>query len=124
MNPRRGAFLLAAGRFALGAAVLAAPEKVTAGWLGEHAGHPGVRYLARSLGARDVALGVLVLQTLDDPELGPRAQAACALVDSVDALATIAARRDLPAAGVAATVAVAGGAAGAGFLFAHRLAHA
>jgi len=102
--------------------VLAAPEKVTAGWLGEHAADPAVRYLARSLGARDLALGALVLATLDNPELGPRVQAWCALVDSLDALATVAARSDLPLAGVAGTVAAAGGAAGAGFFFSRRLA--
>jgi hypothetical protein len=123
MSPRRGALVLAAGRVALGVAVLLAPERVTGRWLGVHSGHPAVRYLARSLGVRDLALGVLVLQTLDDPRLGPSAQAACAVVDSVDALATVAARSDLPVAGAAGTVAVAGGAAAAGFLFAHRLAH-
>src|SRR5271165_5555927 len=117
MNARRGASVLAAGRITLGTAVLLAPETVTSRWLGRHAAYPAVRYLARSLGARDVALGIIVLQTMDDPELGPRAQAACAVVDSVDALATVAARSDLPAAGALATVAVAGGAAVAGFLF-------
>jgi hypothetical protein len=120
---RRGAWALAAGRVALGVAVLAAPEKVTSRWLGGHAGAPVVRYLARSLGARDVALGMLVLWTLDDGELGPRAQAACAVVDSVDALATLAVRTELPPAGIAGVAVVAGGAAGAGFLFSHRLAH-
>ena len=104
--------------------MLLAPEQVTSRWLGEHASHPAVRYLARSLGARDVALGILVLQTLDDPELGPRAQAACAVVDSVDALATVAARSDLPAGGMIATVAVAGAAAAAGFGFSRRPARA
>jgi hypothetical protein len=123
MNPRRGARVLAASRAALGVAVLLAPEQVTRRWLGEQAGHPAVRYLARSLGARDLALGVLALATLEDPELGPRTQAWCAVADSVDALATIAARSDLPPAGVIGTVAVAGAAAGAGFLFSHRLAH-
>jgi len=123
MNARRGARILAAARLALGVAVLVAPEKVTARWLGEHAAHPAVRYLARSLGARDLALGALVLATLKDPELGPRTQAWCAAVDSVDALATVAVRSDLPPAGVAGTVAVAGAAAGAGFLFSRRLAH-
>jgi hypothetical protein len=120
---RRGAWALAAGRVALGVAVLAAPEKVTGGWLGAHGGQPVVRYLARSLGARDVALGLLVLRTLDDRELGPRAQAACAMVDSVDALATLAVRSELPVAAVAGVAVLAGGAAGAGLLFSHRLAH-
>jgi hypothetical protein len=123
MLARRGAWALAAGRVALGVAVLAAPEKVTGRWLGGHASHPVVRYLARSLGARDVALGMLVLWTLDDDELGPRAQAACAVVDSVDALATVAVRSDLPSSAVAGVAVVAGGAAGAGFLFSHRMAH-
>jgi hypothetical protein len=124
LSPRRAAFALAAGRAALGAAVLAAPENVTSRWLGAHAQHPIVRYLARSLGARDLALGLLAMQTLDDRVLGPRVHVACALVDSVDALATVAARSDLPAAGVFGTVAVAGGAAGAGLYLSRRLTDA
>jgi hypothetical protein len=124
MSPRLGAGALAAGRIALGVAVLAAPEAVTSRWLGRHAGHPAVRYLALLVGVRDAALGVLALATLDDPVLGPRVQAAAAAVDAVDALATASARSDLPAVGVAGTVAVAGGAAGAGFYFAHKLSHA
>jgi hypothetical protein len=125
MTPRRGAWVLAASRLALGVAVLVAPERVTAEWLGEdHAGRPVVKDLARSLGARDVALGFATLQTLEDPVAGPRVQAACAVVDSVDALATIAARSDLPRRGVIGTVAIAGAAAVAGFYFSHKLAHA
>jgi hypothetical protein len=124
MFARRGARALAAGRVALGVAVLAAPERVTGRWLGGHAGKPVVRYLARSLGVRDVALGMMVLWTLDDRELGPRAQVACAVVDSVDALATVAVRSDLPRSGILGVAVVAGGAAGAGLLFSHRLAHA
>jgi hypothetical protein len=125
MSPRRGAQLLAAGRAVLGVAVLAAPERVTSGWLGaEHARLPVVEDLARSLGARDLALGIAALQTLDDPVVGPRIQALCAVVDSVDTLATILARGSLPRKGVLGTVAIAGAAAGAGFYFSHRLAHA
>lgn len=125
MNPRRGAWLLAAGRAALGIAVLAAPEQVVSHWLGgEHATKPVVLDLARSLGARDLALGVATLQTLDDAVIGPRVQALCAVVDGVDVLATIVARRELPRSGVFGTVAIAATAAGAGFYFSHRLAHA
>jgi hypothetical protein len=119
MNPRRGAWVLAASRLALGVVVLVAPERVTAGWLGtRHAEKPVVRDLARSLGARDLALGLATLQTLDDPVAGPRVQAACAVVDSVDALATLLARSDLPKRGVIGTAAV------AGFGFGNGLAHA
>ena len=124
ISPRRGAFLLAAGRAALGAAVLVAPEQVTSRWLGEESSKlPVVVDLARSLGVRDLALGIATLKTLDDPA-GPLVQAACAVADSVDVLATVLARDALPRKGVYATVVVAGAAAVAGFYFSHRLAHA
>jgi hypothetical protein len=125
MTPRRGAQLLAAGRAALGVAVLLAPEQVTSRWLGEaNAELPVVGDLARSLGARDLALGLATLQTLDDPVIGPRVQALCAVVDSVDVLATVLARTSLPRKGVYGTVAIAGAAAAGGFYCSHRLAHA
>jgi len=125
MTPRRGAQLMAAGRAALGVAVLAAPEQVVGGWLGKsNARLPVIVDLARSLGARDLALGVATLQTLDDPLLGPRVQLLCAIVDTVDTVATVMARASLPRKGVIGTVAVAGAAAGAGFYFSHRMAHA
>jgi hypothetical protein len=125
MSPRRSAWLLAAGRAALGVAVLAAPEEVVGRWLGrEHAAKPVLLDLARSLGARDIALGVATLQTLDDAVIGPRIQALCALVDGVDVLATIVARRDLPRSGALGIVVIAGAAAGAGFYLSHKLAHA
>jgi len=124
ISPRRGAFLLAAGRAALGVAVLVAPEQVTARWLGEESSKLAVvGDLARSLGVRDLALGIATLKTLDDPA-GPLVQAACAVADSVDVLATVLARDALPRKGVYGTVAVAGAAAAAGFYFSHRLAHA
>ena len=75
MNPRRLAGLLAVGRVALGTAVLLAPEQVTSRWLGDHARHPAVRYLAHSLGARDVALGALALSTLADGRHAAQVQA-------------------------------------------------
>jgi hypothetical protein len=124
MSPRRAAGLLAAGRAAIGVAVLAAPEAVTSRWLGAHASHPAVRYLARSLGARDLALGVLALATLDDPRVAAQVQGACAVADSVDALATIAVRAELPPVGAVGTVAVAGAAAVAGFHLSRALADA
>ncbi len=124
ISPRRGALLLAAGRACLGVAVLAAPEQVTARWLGQdNAQLPVVGDLARSLGARDLALGIAALQTLDDPVSGPRVQLACAVVDLADVIATIIARASLPRKGLFGTVAIAGAAAGAGLHFSHRLAH-
>ncbi len=122
MSARQAAGLIAAGRVALGTAVLVAPEAVTSHWLGEdNASHPAVRYLARSLGARDLALGVLALSTLDDPRVASQVQAACAVADSVDALATVAVRSKLPRVGAIGTVAVAGAAALAGFYLSRAL---
>ncbi len=125
MNARRGALLLAAGRVVLGSAVMVAPAKMTGRWLGEsNAALPVVRDLARGLAIRDIAIGLAVLQSIEDPVAGPRIQAAAAAADVVDAGATLLAREHLPLKGVLGTVVVAGGAAAAGFYFAHVLAHA
>lgn len=125
MSPRRGAWLIAAGRTALGAVILVAPRQVTTHWLGEeNAALPVVGDLARGLAVRDLALGIVTLKTLEDPVLGPRVQFLCAVADSVDALATVLARKSLPRTGAIGTVAIAGISAKAGFYFSHRLAHA
>jgi hypothetical protein len=121
VSPRQGARALAIGRAAFGAALLIVPEKVAKGWLGEYAERPAVHALVRSIGVRDVVLGTIALHTLDHDEVGPRWQATCAVVDTVDLLATGVARRDLPAAGVAGTAVVAGAAAAAGFYFSRAL---
>jgi hypothetical protein len=124
MSPRRGAWLIAAGRAAIGAAVLLAPEQVISRWLGaENARLGAVKDLGRGLAARDLGLAIATFQTLDDPVIGPRVQAACAFADGVDALATIIERESLPPVSVIGTAVVAGAAAVAGFYFSHRLAH-
>jgi hypothetical protein len=125
VSPRRAALLLASGRAALGVVVLAAPERVMSRWLGsENARRGAVKDLGRGLAARDIALGLAVLQTLDDPVLGPRVQLGAAFADGIDMLAAILERDSLPGAGVFGTVAIAGGSAIAGLYLAHRLAHA
>jgi hypothetical protein len=124
LSPRRAVGLIALGRIGLGAAVLAAPEKVTSRWLGEdNAALPAVGDLARGLAARDIALGAATLLTLDDPVVGPRVQAGCALADGADVLGTIIARRHLPTKGMLGTVAIAGISTAVGLWLAHRLAH-
>ncbi len=125
MSPRRAAWLLAAGRTALGVTVLAAPEQVISHWLGkDNARHGAVKDLGRGLAARDIALGLAVIHTLDDPVVGPRVQVAAAFADGVDAVATLLERDSLPPVGVVGTVAIAGGSAVLGLYLAHRLAHA
>ncbi len=91
VTPRRAAWLIGAGRAGLGLAIVVAPRQVTGRWLGrENVEQPLVARMATMLGGRDLALGVASLQVLDDPIAGPRVFAACALVDTVDTVATIA----------------------------------
>ncbi|GAC1437344.1 MAG: hypothetical protein NVSMB51_11000 [Solirubrobacteraceae bacterium] len=113
-----GARVIAAGRVALGAALLLAPSRTARGWVGALADRPGVHALVRSLGARDMVIGLIALHTSAHPEIGPRWQRTCAAVDLVDAGATLAAARDLPARGVSGTVALAGASAVAELLLA------
>jgi hypothetical protein len=124
VDTRRAVRLIAVGRAALGASVLLAPERVMSRWLGaENARLGAVKALGRGLAARDVGLAIATLQTLDDPVIGPRVQAACAAADGVDALATLIERRSLPRIGVIGTMAIAGGAAVAGLYLSHSIAH-
>jgi hypothetical protein len=123
--PRRAAWLIAAGRIGLGAAVLVAPRRTTARWLGEeNAAHPAVGDLARGLAARDIALGLAALSTLGDRRVGPQVQLGCALADGADVLGTVLACKHLPATAAAGTVAIAGCASVASLYLARRLATA
>ena len=47
---------------------MAAPGKVAGGWLGQDAEREATQIAIRGLGARDIALSVGVLLTLDDPD--------------------------------------------------------
>lgn len=114
---------MAAGRVALGTAILLAPERVTGAWLGPaNAAQPLVSALARMLAVRDLGLGLATLGALGDPVLGPRVVTVAAFADTVDAVATYGARSVLPRSGVWGGVAVAGGSAVAGFYMARALA--
>ena len=93
-------------------------------YAGSHAdGHDATSFPGGASGALVCAavLGMIALHTVDHPEVGPRWLATCATVDAVDLVATVAARKDLPTAGVLGTAAVAGGAAAAGFYLARSL---
>lgn len=115
MNPKQAARVLAGARVAAGAALVLAPGLAASRWVGDELiARPAVRALMRSIGVRDVVMGMIALHTVSHPEVGPRWQATCAAVDLVDALATAGAAGDLPSSGVIGVVAVAGGAAAAG----------
>ncbi len=104
-----GARLIAVGRVLFGAAMVAKPAQVTTPWLGGTASTAGTQVAVRALGIRDLMLGAMTLHTLNHPQVGPRWVATCAVNDFVDMVSTIAGRDELPARGVAGTVALAGG---------------
>jgi hypothetical protein len=121
VNPRQSAQVVAIGRVVLGAGLVLAPARVGSRWLGDLAGRPAVQSVMRGLGVRDLVIGMIALHTLDTPEVGPRWQRTCAVVDAVDALAALLAARDLPFGGAAGVALLGGAAAAAGFWQADQL---
>jgi len=104
VNVARG---LALGRVAIGAAFLVAP-KLAVGWIGPDGERDSATVLARALGVRDLAMGLIALHTAAHPQVGPRWQRTLAGCDAVDLAGTLLARRSLPAQGVGAVAAIAG----------------
>jgi hypothetical protein len=121
MKPLDAARGIALGRVALGAGLLLAPSTVARPWVGAAADRPGAQVALRGFGARDVVLGGIALHLAGRGPAGPRALQACAVVDAVDAAATLAQRRDLPPLGAAAVVALAAGGAVAQVVVARAL---
>ena len=107
MNAALTARLIAAGRIGFGIALMLAPGRVTAPWLGRDADRLGTRVVTRGLGARDLALGAGAL-AVSESELRPWV-AAAVVADAADLLATLAAGDSLPLAGRALVGAVASG---------------
>jgi hypothetical protein len=96
---------------ALGAVAIARPALPARAWVSaERATEPGVQVLARALGARDLALGVVTLAACARGSACARRATVGlgAFADGVDLAATLLAWRSLPARGrylaVAATV--------------------
>jgi hypothetical protein len=97
MDATLTARLVAAGRIGFGAALIVAPERVTAQWLGPDSGRAGARVVSRGLGARDVVLGLGVFVS-PSAQLAPWVAAAI-VADTADLLATLAAGSSLPRTG-------------------------
>ena len=111
MNARTILTTVAAGRLVIGAALVAKPQSpVGTGWIGDDARRPTSALLFRSVGARDMAigLGTLAAQRNGSP-LKPWLLGAT-LADAVDLAATFAAGSAIPKAGRAAIALLAGGA--------------
>ena len=124
VSPRAQATLVAAGRVGIGAAMLAAPARFGRPWLGAPAETGGGGVAVRALGARDLALGALTAASLSgrlgSPSTATTLVAASGGCDLVDGVALLAARREIPAAGVATGVFALGSALG-GFALARQL---
>lgn len=97
MNDQQLARVLAATRVGLGTLFLLAPSFVARAWVGEGAGEPTAKALARALGVRDAALGLGTLLALEHGESTRGWLEAAALADAGDAVATLAGWRNLPA---------------------------
>ncbi|HEU0019599.1 MAG TPA: hypothetical protein VFQ14_04840 [Thermoleophilaceae bacterium] len=116
-DPAKLASLFAVGRLAFGAGLMAVPDKVAGGWIGEDARRPAVKIAVRGLGARDIALSAGALATRDDPARLAGWVAAAIGCDLADMAITLATPADaLPANARWGTVALAGGSALAGAL--------
>ena len=115
--PTKLTALVALGRLAFGAGLIAAPARVASGWLGADAARSAPQVAIRGLGARDVALSAGALSALGDTHQLRRwvlGAAACDLADVAIALATPS--DALPANARWGTVALGGGTAIAGLL--------
>ena len=109
MNPGLLVRAIGAARVALGAAFVARPG-LAAPWIGRAATRPEAGVALRAFGVRDLVLGGLTLHTAGNATVAARMQVAGIAVDAVDLAATLAARRSVPAGGVALIALMAGGA--------------
>jgi hypothetical protein len=109
MDARSITRLLALGRLALGAGLIAAPGRVAGGWVGDVADKPEGQVLVAGLGARDAALGLGALRALANGHGAPDWIRAGMIADVADLVAALKARDSLPPLAIPAIVALAGG---------------
>jgi hypothetical protein len=121
MNPRDAATALARGRIAIGAAALAAPGPGARVMFGRDGSGAGIKTLIRMLGGRDLVLGLGVVIALDRGAPVRGWLEAGAVADTVDLVACVLARDEMPRSAYLNTVALAGGAALAGLWLSRRL---
>jgi hypothetical protein len=89
MDNRQAALVLARGRAVIGIVALALPGLVNRAWLGAGAATPHAKALTRALGARDLVLGIGALTSVKENTQGPEWLSMGAVVDGVDALASL-----------------------------------
>lgn len=121
MNPKDAATAIARGRIAIGAAALAAPGPGGRLMFGRDGSGPGIKTLIRMLGGRDLVLGLGVVIALDRGAPVRGWLEAGAVADTVDLVACVLARDEMPRSAYLNTLALAGGAAIAGLWLSRRL---
>jgi hypothetical protein len=114
------------GRAVVGGALLAAPARAGAAWVGPEATLPSTGVMTRAMGARDLGLALGTLAALRSGRssgAGGGARTwllAGVLADAADLAATLAAGRSLPPAGRNGTAVVAAAATATGLALALR----
>ncbi len=94
---RRLARLIAWGRVAIGCTAVVAPVVVARPWIGDAATSAEGRLLARTMGGRDLAIGIGTLRALGRSDAEARPWVALGgTADAVDTLATVVAFGALP----------------------------
>jgi hypothetical protein len=86
----------ARGRMAIGAALVLAPRLAGPMWIGADGERPGAKVLARSLGARDLALGLGTAVALDRGAPVRGWLEGAALADAVDLVGALLAGDSIP----------------------------
>jgi hypothetical protein len=115
VNRRHATVAFAASRIVFGIGLVAAPGTVAGRWLGKDAQRDPVKVAVRGLGARDIALSVGALATLDDPDRLATWLAVTIASDLTDLAATVAVPSgQLPDNARWGTVVLAGAGAAAG----------
>jgi hypothetical protein len=110
-SAQQQAAAMAWGRVALGTALVLAPRPAGRPWFGSDVDRPAGTLLVRSLGARDLALGVGVLLALRHGTPVRGWVEGGVLADGADLVGALLAFRHLPKWGRLGIVAAAGGAA-------------
>jgi hypothetical protein len=90
------ALLNARIRMAVGASLVLAPRLIGPMWIGDGADRPVVKMMSRSLGARDLALGLGTAVALDRGKPVRGWLEGAALSDSADLVATVLAGDSIP----------------------------
>ena len=111
---------LAAGRAAIGLALVLAPRRLGRLWLGEAVEQAGTRVALRSMGARDAVLGAGALMALRRGRPVRGWIEAGAAADAADLAATLAAGSRLPVSGRVGVPAFAVAGVAAGVVLARR----